>query len=97
MRMTASWFESDIFRVHRIQGCEAMVASQTAGSPQVDGRNAALPRRNELFYVRSRTSLAPCSGASKGGCSPYSPCSPAKGGLRVAPCGSAPAAKRRRL
>jgi hypothetical protein len=36
--------------------------------------------------------VLPCSLRSKGRCSPSSPCSPVKNGLRVAPGGSAPAA-----
>jgi hypothetical protein len=63
----------------------------------VDSGLARVPRYEPVVGLTNLTKLAPCSGASKGGCSPYSPCSPVKNGLRVAPCGSAPAAKRRRF
>jgi hypothetical protein len=96
MRMTASWFEPDIFRVHRIQGCEAMVASQTASSPQIDGRNAAQPRRNE-FLCPVADQLSAVLGRVKRWVPAVLAMLARKGGLRVAPCGSAPAAKRRRF
>jgi len=43
MRMTASWFESDIsgFTEYKVARRGRLL---TAGSPRIDGRNAALPR-----------------------------------------------------
>jgi len=35
-------------KIHRIQGCEATFTSPTAGSPQIDGRNPALPRARTI-------------------------------------------------
>ena len=66
MRMTASW--SNPPGIHRIQGCEATFTSPTAGSPQIDGRNPALPRAGRISpAIPTRTSVTPCSPPSRRG------------------------------
>src|SRR5882762_7859234 len=55
-------------KIHRIQGCEATFTSPTAGSPQIDGRNPALPRAGRINpAVPTRTSVTPCSPPSRRG------------------------------